>query len=134
MIVVDCSVLIAATFRDESSALAEEILKKLQNNDLEAVVPSFIFLEAANVLVSNVRRKRIKKEAIPVYIKAFADLPLDIDKQMNMERCVKLALEHNLTAYDAAYLELATRRNTPLATLDKRLHKAARKEGVAYRT
>jgi predicted nucleic acid-binding protein len=37
----------------------------------------------------------------------------------------------NLTAYDATYLELALRRNLPLATLDKELFAAARQAGVA---
>ena len=36
-----------------------------------------------------------------------------------------LARKYSLTFYDAAYLELALRRNIPLATLDKRLEAAA---------
>jgi len=41
-----------------------------------------------------------------------------------------LARRYNLSAYDAAYLELALRENLPLATLDADLEKAARKAGV----
>jgi predicted nucleic acid-binding protein len=37
---------------------------------------------------------------------------------------------HALTAYDAAYLELAMRENSPLATLDRDLRKAALAENV----
>jgi predicted nucleic acid-binding protein len=33
----------------------------------------------------------------------------------------RLALTYRLTSYDAAYLELALRRNLPLATLDAEL-------------
>ena len=36
----------------------------------------------------------------------------------------QLADRFRLTAYDAAYLELAQRRKLPLATLDQRLHTA----------
>jgi len=43
---------------------------------------------------------------------------------------VTLARFHRLTAYDAAYLELALRLNAPLATLDDALSNAARAEGV----
>jgi predicted nucleic acid-binding protein len=39
--------------------------------------------------------------------------------------------EHHLTAYDAAYLELALRTGLPLATLDDDLRKAALTAGVA---
>lgn len=42
-----------------------------------------------------------------------------------------LGSEHGLTAYDAAYLDLALRKNLRLASLDDALIKAARKAGVA---
>jgi len=35
-----------------------------------------------------------------------------------------------LTVYDAAYLELASRRALPLATLDDELKRAARRTGI----
>ena len=41
-----------------------------------------------------------------------------------------LARDHGLSAYDAAYLELSVRYNTPLATLDRKLRKAGRSAGV----
>lgn len=39
-------------------------------------------------------------------------------------------LKYGLTAYDAAYLELAKRKNLSLATFDKELIDAAHREGV----
>jgi predicted nucleic acid-binding protein len=41
-----------------------------------------------------------------------------------------LAREYNLSAYDAAYLELAIRYDAPLATLDGKLQRAAQQAGV----
>jgi Predicted nucleic acid-binding protein, contains PIN domain len=41
-----------------------------------------------------------------------------------------IADRYNLTIYDAAYLELALRRQLPLATFDKALLAAARAEGI----
>jgi predicted nucleic acid-binding protein len=41
-----------------------------------------------------------------------------------------LAERHRLTAYDAAYLEIASRRKIPLATLDRELQAAASAESV----
>ncbi len=41
-----------------------------------------------------------------------------------------LASDRHLTAYDAAYLDLAKRRSLPLATLDGALTRAAIAEGV----
>jgi predicted nucleic acid-binding protein len=42
----------------------------------------------------------------------------------------RLAIEHGLSGYDAAYLELAIRKGLPLATLDEDLQKAAQAAGV----
>jgi predicted nucleic acid-binding protein len=44
---------------------------------------------------------------------------------------VHLARSHGLSAYDAAYLELAMRRGLPLATLDAKLRSAAVAAGVS---
>jgi predicted nucleic acid-binding protein len=43
---------------------------------------------------------------------------------------LSLARAHRLSAYDAAYLELALRRGLPLATLDDKLRAAASALGV----
>ena len=44
---------------------------------------------------------------------------------------LRLAEKHELTLYDAAYIELAQRRRLPLATLDRKMHRAADDIGVA---
>ena len=42
----------------------------------------------------------------------------------------RLAIAHGLTSYDAAYLELALRRNLPIATLDDDLSRASKAAGL----
>jgi predicted nucleic acid-binding protein len=42
-----------------------------------------------------------------------------------------LAVAHRITGYDAVYLELALRKNLPLATLDEDLARACRAAGGA---
>lgn len=48
----------------------------------------------------------------------------------HVSNVLPLAREYGLSAYDAAYLELSIRQGAPLATLDDRLGKAARRAGV----
>jgi predicted nucleic acid-binding protein len=43
----------------------------------------------------------------------------------------RLAVAYRLTSYDASYLELALRKNLPLATLDDELIAASKACGVA---
>jgi predicted nucleic acid-binding protein len=60
-------------------------------------------------------------------------LPIQTDVHLNAEamwRFRTLAREYDLSAYDAAYLELAQRRGLGLATMDRHLIRAARKAGV----
>ena len=60
-------------------------------------------------------------------------LPIVIDDETNTRAwsdTLALARGHKLSAYDAAYLELAIRRRLPLATLDEPLKSAAVAVGV----
>jgi predicted nucleic acid-binding protein len=41
-----------------------------------------------------------------------------------------LAADHQLSVYDAAYLELAIRRQLPLASRDAELNRAAKRHGI----
>jgi predicted nucleic acid-binding protein len=64
-----------------------------------------------------------------------ASLPIAVDDETKAHAfgtTVSLAREHHLSAYDAAYLELAIRRGLPLATLDDKLKAAAQAVGVAH--
>ncbi|WP_108724312.1 PIN domain-containing protein [Phyllobacterium zundukense] len=53
------------------------------------------------------------------------DLDIDGDRAI-----LSIALKHNLSAYDAAYLALAIDQSLPLATNDRKLAAAARAEAV----
>jgi len=62
-----------------------------------------------------------------------AQLAIGIDPDTDRQAwsaTVQLATRHNLSVYDASYLELARRRGLPLATLDRALRIAAGAEGV----
>ena len=51
--------------------------------------------------------------------------------QLAFSRLSELASAHELSVYDAAYLELARRKGLTLACKDGPLRKAARRAGVA---
>jgi predicted nucleic acid-binding protein len=79
-----------------------------------------------------VRRKRITFEQLEEILQILEQMPIDIDRSDSADllRLPHLARKHDLTTYDAAYLNLAFRDKLPLATNDKDLRKAAIAEGV----
>jgi predicted nucleic acid-binding protein len=86
--------------------------------------------EVSNALLMAERRKRITKDASTVFLEQLQNAPIRIDRDAAIEDVTELARLHQLTVYDAAYLELAIREGAMLATLDKQLAKAARKHKV----
>ncbi len=65
---------------------------------------------------------------------AFESLPIRMEPILSTAQIatvLQLAEKHALTAYDAAYLELAMRLNSALLSLDKALVRAANAEGIS---
>lgn len=83
-----------------------------------------------NIFIVNERRGRIDSEKTARSLSLLADLPIHHDQSPDSDMLIQLARKHRLTAYDAAYLELAVREAAPLMTLDDALARAAQAEGV----
>ena len=91
-------------------------------------MPQHFQVEFGNALVMAVRRKRIDQDYRRRTFERISGLELTIDRaggDRMWTDTVELADEHGLTLYDGLYLELALRTGLLLATLDKRLAKAA---------
>jgi predicted nucleic acid-binding protein len=89
-------------------------------------------LEMGNLLLSAQKRGRIDTAKRLALVQSAADLRLRVDREpVTMMQIDALAARHQLTAYDAAYLELALRRGLPLATLDRALVAALGTAGAA---
>ena len=128
--VVDASVVIAWYF-EESNSLPEEAIEKIEEEG--AVIPALFLIECANTFALGVRTRKLTKDLADSYFESVLELELEIDNEAaeHAMHIYTLALQHQLTTYDATYLELAKRRKLPLATLDKALRAAAKKEKVA---
>ena len=132
--VLDCSVAMAWCFADETNSYTEAVLQDLA--DTGAVVPSIWPLEMVNVLLVAERRKRISKAQSRRFVELLQSLPIavdDVSASRIWDGVLSLAREQQLSAYDAAYLELAMREGLPLATADNALKRAAKRCGVVVR-
>lgn len=128
--VVDASVTAAWLLPEEATAYTEAALQATATGDVW--VPSLWQLETNNLLLSAQRRRRITDAKRRELVAAAAGIRLRVDRDaVSMIALDDLASAHGLSAYDAAYLELALRRCLPLATLDAALRKALNKAGVS---
>lgn len=98
-----------------------------------ARVPAIWALEIANVLARGELRGEIPRERGTAFLKLLRDLRIETDHataEQALTDAFDIVRVHRLTAYDAAYLELARRERLALATLDAALRKAAKRAGV----
>jgi predicted nucleic acid-binding protein len=127
--VLDNSVVSGWLIENQSSAYADAVAERLKTS--RAIAPPLLRLEVTNVLRTACKRQRLIAAQAHEMLTALAALPIDIDVTApNPAQILDLALRHDLTAYDAVYLDLALRRALPLATRDLALADAARAAGV----
>lgn len=128
-LVVDASVSAAWFLPDEATSYTEAALQATA--ECEVWVPALWLLEVGNLMLSAQRRRRItaaKRQELVAHAQA---LRWRVDREpVAMITLDALAARHGLSAYGAAYLELALRRTLPLATLDEALQKATADAGV----
>jgi predicted nucleic acid-binding protein len=132
--VLDASVAISWCFPGdptEDTIYSRGILAELAVRD--AIVPEIWAFEIANIIfVSFSKRKRITEQQINEYLELLSALPIRVEPN---DLWANIGLESwarklDVAAYDAAYLDLAARKNLPLATADGRLRKAALAERI----
>jgi predicted nucleic acid-binding protein len=129
--VLDGSVTLVWGFTDEDDDYAAAILDKMP--ELQAHVPGLWPLEVANALLVGERRGRTTPANAAHFLALLSTFPIAIDDETVSRAWVEtmhLARTHNLSSYDASYLELAMRLGLPLATLDGKLKVAAIAVGV----
>ncbi|MHB8529862.1 MAG: type II toxin-antitoxin system VapC family toxin [Caulobacteraceae bacterium] len=126
--VLDASITAAWVFADEEHPVATRAQQLLLGG--RASAPCLWRYEVRNLLVMNERRGRIIEADTAAFLGRLAQLRIDIDLAADENGLLVLARRHELTVYDAAYLELAERRGLALATLDEALATAAKSDGV----
>lgn len=130
--VLDSSLALAWVLPDEMSNQADHFLAQISQRDL-FWVPALWWYEVSNAITMAHRRQRLAEADRIRLLELYGMLPIQTDADLNLDtvwQLHSLAQEYTLSAYDAAYLELAQRKGLGLATLDRRLVKAAQRSGV----
>jgi len=130
--VVDASIAIAWVHPGQATAQSEALLDAIADGAV-ARAPALWSLETANALLVLNRQRKLTDEERATALGALARLAVVLDHEMAalaFGRLSELAGRHALSIYDAAYLELATRRKLAIACKDGPLRTAARRARV----
>lgn len=127
--VLDASIALGAFFADEQDDYSLAVWRAL--GAAHGFVPSLWHLELGNILSRAVRLKRITRVELDacwqrLHAVGLRTLAIAGDAQHWTQR----AVQWDVTAYDACYLDTALTHRLPLATKDQRLADAARRVGV----
>ena len=125
--VLDASVAGAWLFEEQQNKSAIHL--RNQALGTVAIIPQLFRYEISNLILNNTSKN--EGEAREAAFRFIESIPVLVDFKTPMYLdLVELATEAQLAVYDAIYLELAIRYEVPLATYDKKLAKAAIKQGI----
>jgi predicted nucleic acid-binding protein len=130
--VADASVAVAWVHPAQATSETDAMLDALADGAM-LEVPALWPLEVANALLMLVRRRRLEPGERAIALDWLRLLPVRLDSEaaaLGFSRLSELAEHHQLSVYDAGYLELAMRRRLPLACNDGPLRKAAKRARI----
>ena len=119
-LVVDTSFVLAYLLPDEKERSVEEMFSKFEESKVSFISPYLLTFEIINGLRSAVMQKRQSTKAAEILLGAFMNMGILFEK-IDEKEVMLLALQKNITGYDASYVWLAKSKKTKLLTLDERL-------------
>lgn len=129
MLVLDSSFVVAALVEEEYTGYADSVIRDHMEEGLAA--PSLVRWEFANVLNVKLRRGGLRRDQAMELLVLYEGLGIvHLEPEAALDRLLAVAASSGLTAYDAAYVELAARLSAPLATLDAAMARAAQAAGL----
>ena len=129
-LVLDASTALGWMVDAPAPLMSLRALRLLQSGTI-GVVPDLWYYEVSNALIMAERRGRATAQLVSAHVDDIERLAAFLEvSPTTPSALIAAARQSGLTAYDAAYFELALRRNLPLATLDLKLQAAAQKAGI----
>lgn len=132
-VVVDSGFILEAILptNKQQQEQAQHLIEKLQNGDIEAVVPWLFYAEIAAVCAKRVRARRLDRELAEDFMAGFMSLPIDIDMRLEgPQQLFDDAMQTGAQVYDTIYVVLAKSMALPIATVDSGMRQAAIAEKV----
>jgi predicted nucleic acid-binding protein len=129
-VVIDASIASAWCFPDEQTNYTDAVFQVIASSAWDAVAPRLWEYEIRNSVLMGLRRGRISKQDSEQFLAELDALNIRLIDPASYDQVFDLAQVHGLTVYDASYLSIAMEGRLPLASLDKKLVRAAEAAGV----
>lgn len=128
-IVVDASIVLKWQLDDEEHILQATALRDdyYARGVIKAIAPQLLVYEVANGIATATRQKRVASGKAMEAMGNLMALGVEL-RAVEPLRVLELALQHNVAAYDAAYLALAEAEGCELWTGDRPFYQAVRGE------
>jgi predicted nucleic acid-binding protein len=123
-IIADTNTFIAVALNEPEKEL---IISLTEGHDL--VAPEVLPFEIGNALTAMVKRNSLLADEAILAWDAIQNIPVEL-RRINISAALKIAIECNIYAYDAYFLECALNQRSPLLTLDRQMREIARKIGI----
>jgi len=133
LIVVDNSVMMRWLFNDGSAVdgrYARAILAELSAENRRAITPAIWPYEAGFVIDFYRKNGTITNDQAMQHITALFDLTTVVLDHTLPHQLMEWSVTEGVSTYDAGYLQLARQTGSPLATLDKKMRKVARRSNI----
>jgi predicted nucleic acid-binding protein len=120
-LVLDASVVIDWFETDEQVRLkAKKLHDGIVGGEMGVIIPKYLLLEVANVLVT---KKHFGKEAVCAAIQIILDLGMRVEElgDEDWAGVIEVACDYKLAVYDAVYVYMAKKFGTKLLSKDRRL-------------
>lgn len=119
-VILDASIALKWFLKEKDSGLADNILEKLEKEELKIFIPQIFFFEVVNVVKT--KAESTSYDVLKVINKIFS-LNLNTEKvDLNLLKKANFyAQKHNLSIYDASYIALAKINNAILITADEKM-------------
>jgi predicted nucleic acid-binding protein len=124
-------VVLSWLFEEEQTAKALEVLRRIETYGL--LVPPLWWSELENGVLMGERRARKSIVETSAFLGLVRALPIQTDdapRHRVSDDILEIGRRHQLTAYDATYVELAVRHAAPLATFDVAIRKCGPRLGI----
>ncbi|NJL61762.1 MAG: type II toxin-antitoxin system VapC family toxin [Methylacidiphilales bacterium] len=120
--VVDTSVCIKHFISDPLTPKVNQLFDHFDNPSTEIFVPDLFYIECANVFWKYVRAGMYSAAEVQADLMTLKSLRFHMVSTVDfIENVISIAIEYNISAYDASYVALSRQVNATLLTLDQKL-------------